>query len=196
MSINSQLAKHHYLVVRDFLSKERAQELADAFSHHIENNGAIAYDPMAPTSPAAYNFRPFLSELLYSHKKMEAITETALYPTYCYARQYRNNASIQRHVDREACQISVTVCLEKDCDWRFYVRDGDNEMPAEVELEPGDAVIYLGEIAEHWRLGYGGKSHTQLFLHYVRAYGANYWAYFDKFKYNPNGSENEKFLPK
>ena len=49
-----------------------------------------------------------------------------------------------------------------------------------IELNPGDAVMYLGCQADHWRDKFEGQECVQLFMHYVRSYGSKSWAYFDK----------------
>ena len=37
----------------------------------------------------------------------------------------------------------------------------------ELNLNPGDAAIYLGCEVEHWREEFKGDWHSQVFLHYV-----------------------------
>lgn len=41
------------------------------------------------------------------------------------------------------------------------------EQDVGVELEPGDALIYLGSRMKHWREPYEGERQYQMFLHYV-----------------------------
>ena len=45
--------------------------------------------------------------------------------------------------------------------WPIYM-DGKS-----VDLNPGDACIYLGCELEHWREPFEGDWHLQTFLHYV-----------------------------
>jgi hypothetical protein len=44
---------------------------------------------------------------------------------------------------------------------------------AEINMEPGDAAIYLGCEVEHWREEFKGDWHAQTFLHYVDKNGLN-----------------------
>ena len=44
---------------------------------------------------------------------------------------------------------------------------------AGIDMEPGDAVIYLGCEIEHWREEFNGDWHAQTFLHYVDKNGSN-----------------------
>ena len=48
-------------------------------------------------------------------------------------------------------------------------------------LGPGDAMIYLGCIAPHWRDRFFGKEYIHSFLHYVRSDGM-LDNYFDKMR--------------
>jgi hypothetical protein len=83
---------------------------------------------------------------------------------------------------RPACEISVTVHLDGDERMEFGIKKPNGE-DVQLDLNIGDAVLYLGSEAEHWREGpYQGKNYTQVMLHYVRSNGKNAWAFFDKKK--------------
>ena len=58
-----------------------------------------------------------------------------------------------------------------------------------VELNPGDALLYLGCIATHWRDEFYGTWYAQMFMHYVRSNGPAAGVYFDKEKNEVNESE-------
>jgi len=81
---------------------------------------------------------------------------------------YTMFADLKKHRDRPSCEISVTVMLGSDgTKWPIYM-DG-----TELNLEPGDAGIYLGCEVEHWREEFTGDWHAQTFLHYVDKNGPN-----------------------
>jgi hypothetical protein len=84
------------------------------------------------------------------------------------------------HSDK-ACEISITVNLSSDAEWPIFIQKPDCTEAA-VELKPGDAMLYLGCVADHWREPYTGNNYAQVFMHYVRRDGPNAWAYFDKRK--------------
>lgn len=54
--------------------------------------------------------------------------------------------------------------------------------PAAVRLAPGDALLYLGCLAEHWRDTYAGQAYVQVFLHYVLGKGTRARVLFDREK--------------
>lgn len=100
--------------------------------------------------------------------KIENIAGLQLFPTYTYWRMYKKDTILRIHTDRDACEISVSICLGYVADqkWPFYILDKE-ENPARIELNQGDGVLYLGVKQSHWRPKFNGERHAQLFLHYV-----------------------------
>ena len=120
-----------------------------------------------------YNHPPF-KELHYECKKrLEYILQEKLYPTYYFDRFYFNGSKMDKHVDRESCEISVSINISSnlDYDWGLWFELEDS---FECFTSPGDAVIYRGIEVPHWRNKMVGSKNSyfhQLFLHYVRANG-------------------------
>jgi hypothetical protein len=99
---------------------------------------------------------------------MQKETGLELLPTYAFWRMYTTNADLKKHKDRPSCEISVTVMIGSDGNkWPIFM-DG-----TEINMEPGDATIYLGCEIEHWREKFKGDWHAQTFLHYVDKNGVN-----------------------
>lgn len=99
-----------------------------------------------------------------------------MFPTYCYARLYQHNETLKKHTDRGSCEISLTLHLDGDASWPIWMTKPSGEK-VEVNLTPGQAIVYQGMISEHWRDEYKGTNYGQVFLHYVRANG-KYWDYY------------------
>lgn len=176
--MNQKLIDNNYLVLSNFISKERALSLSSEFLKHCEEND-IEGDPQAPNSYSAYNYISFLELLCEKTTAISsAIGETVL-PTYAYSRVYKNGSELTKHVDRDACEISLTLHLYGDVTWPIWIETPTGEKRC-VQLDPGDAMIYLGRIAPHWREPFTGKYYTQVFLHYVRSRGDCSYTYFDK----------------
>jgi hypothetical protein len=173
-----EIIKNNYLYVPGFITDDEAQLLAKKFKEYCKKFN-IQGDPQAPNSHAMYNFLPFVKLLVKKISHVNELLGEEVLPTYTYARVYKNGSVLERHRDRPACEISFTINLEKDTDWPLYFQRPDNS-EAQVELTPGDAVLYLGCQADHWRNKFEGKEHTQLFMHYVRSNGTKSWAFFDK----------------
>ena len=102
---------------------------------------------------------------------MEQITGKQLYNTYTYARIYYNGAIMTEHTDRPSCEFSTTVNISIDQEpWEIWFDNlkGDR-FP--ISLNPGDLIVYKGDILPHWRDEYKGERQTQAFLHYVDKFG-------------------------
>lgn len=178
--MNIDLLNNNYIVIRRFIDTQEAENLAKQFEQDAVNK-KFSGDPQSPNSYARYNYRYFLHLLCCKTKELSNLYQGKLLPTYSYARVYLNGGTLNSHTDRKACEVSVTLCLSKDIDWPIYIKK-PNEEVVEIELEPGDAVLYRGCIAEHWRNSYNGSKHVQAFLHYVDLDGPNLQHYFDKLK--------------
>jgi len=135
-------------------------------------------DQQAPETYSHYGDVAMETLLMAVLPKMEKETGLKLYPTYAYARIYKNGDILKRHKDRFSCEISTTMNLGGD-KWPIYIesdpkkgKDGDNGYESEytdgveVNLKPGDMLVYKGNICEHWRDRFDGTDCAQVFLHY------------------------------
>ena len=181
--MNKQLIENNYLIVDEFISETRAKELFNFFKSESQKNPQkFVADKQCPNSLAMYNFKPFLELLVEKIPFMSEQLEELMLPTYTYARLYVNNEILKKHTDRPSCEISVTLHLDSDgTEWPIFFTRPNGEVVS-CNLKPGQAVIYLGTISEHWRDKFEGKEYGQLFLHYVRSKGENWVCYFDKYQ--------------
>lgn len=190
--MNQQLIDDNYLHIPNFISKEEANSLASKLIEYSKLPGnSMVGDEYAPNSLSKYNFLPFVKLLVRKIHDVSKILQEDVLPTYTYVRIYSHGEVLKRHRNRPACEISITLNLKKDTEWPIWFQKPNGE-EISLELSQGDAVIYLGEIADHWRNVYQGQEHVQLFLHYVRAEGSKYWAVFDQLKQQPPTIEKGK----
>ena len=192
--------KNKYQVLRGAISKELAdvayrylQISAEADNWMINNytthkgNPLVGnfHDPQVPGSYAKYADRLMEVLLVKTIDTMQKKTGLKLIPTYSYTRLYRTGNILNRHKDRPSCEISTTLCLGGD-HWPIYLDPtGENTVideykgiikpgapvGVEVNLKPGDMLIYSGCELEHWRKPFEGKLCGQVFLHYNHADG-------------------------
>lgn len=173
-----EIIQNNYLTVPGFINQQQALDLAKKFKEYcIKFN--LQGDPQAPNSSAIYDFMTFLRLLVEKIPEVSELLGEKVLPTYTYARVYKEGSELLRHRDRPACEISLTLNLLKDTDWPIYFQRPDGSETS-IELNPGDAVLYLGCQADHWRNKFEGQECVQLFMHYVRSHGNKSWAYFDK----------------
>lgn len=173
-----EIIQNNYLYVPEFISESDAYSLGNEFKKHCVDFNLLG-DPQAPNAQSMYNFLPFVRLLVKKTAHVTELLGEEVLPTYTYARIYRRGAVLERHRDRPACEISFTLNLTKDTNWPIYFQRPDGSETS-VELNPGDAAMYLGCQADHWRNKFEGEEHVQVFLHYVRANGPKAWAFFDK----------------
>ena len=144
-------------------------------------------DEQIPETYSQYSNIAMETLMLKCQPKMEEVTGLKLYPAYTYARIYKKGDILKRHKDRFSCEISTTMNLGGD-DWPIYldptgkssVKPGVGEYGVEeserliknpnkgvqVNLKPGDMLVYSGCELEHWRNKFKGKECVQVFLHY------------------------------
>jgi hypothetical protein len=172
------LKARNYLVLPQFITRQRAQALAISLAQHHAATPLMP-DRLVPSSPAIYDFLPFVRLLVEKIPQIELAVEDNILPTYAYARIYGHGEALPLHEDRDACELSLTINLDTDEPWPIWLKTCDGETVSVVQ-EQGDALIYLGCQTPHWREPFNGKHCTQVFLHYVFSFGSRAYAYFDK----------------
>ena len=174
--MNLELEKNNYFEVEGFLHRDAALYAGREFKKDCVTQFAKP-DSQVPNSPAIYGHHLIDQILISKIFYMNDLIGERLYPTYCYARWYKHGAELKPHIDAEACEVSVTVNLMGD-PWPFFIMKPNNESVS-ITLKPGDAIVYKGMQADHWREPFEGKECIQAFLHYVKIFGPNYHQAFD-----------------
>jgi hypothetical protein len=169
------LERQSFLVLPGFVSQNRAADLSKEVLATARD-----HDNQVAGAESVYNSPRLLELLCEKTPEVSAACGEPVLPTYTYARAYHGGNVLDRHKDRPACEISLTVNLGCDEVWPIWIAPPDNEAGVSVNLHPGDAMMYLGTVADHWREPFAGEWCTQVFLHYVRSRGPCAWAYFDK----------------
>jgi alkylated DNA repair dioxygenase AlkB len=175
--MNQQLVNDNYLYIPNFISKWKADSLAKKFEEFAEKEG-LGGDEQAPNSSSCYNFVDFTELLCDKIPHVSRLMGEKVFPTYVYGRVYRKGDDLKPHTDRDSCEVSLTVNLFERKPWPIYIKKPSGET-SKVMLQPGDAMIYLGCIAEHWREELQEDKHVQVFLHYVRSRGPRSEFLFD-----------------
>jgi len=180
--MNQQFEENGFLVIKNFITKKRAKNLSKEFIKYCqENPNDCTPDSQSLNSPANYNYSSFLELLCEKTPEVSKIIGETVLPTYSYARVYQNGAILEKHTDRNACEVSLTVHLGGDEKWEIFLETPQKEEMS-VLLEVGDALVYYGCTISHWRNEYIGKYYSQVFLHYVKSNGDKKESYFDKGK--------------
>ena len=181
--------KNKYSVLKNAISKELAafvyqyflnkRKVARVLFDHKYISPYTDYwgvwnDQQVPNTYSHYG--DMVMETLLQEVKpvMEKHTGLKLSETYSYARIYKKGDVLARHKDRYSCEISTTLNLGGDS-WPIYLDPTGKVSQAgvEVNLDPGDMLIYSGCDLEHWREEFEGQDCGQGFLHYNKANSKN-----------------------
>ena len=173
------MAKLTYKKIKNFLNETELNLLSTycKLRCRFPSNENISWNN--PDKPANFKFN-FKSDtimeslLLTKQKKVEEILGEKLWPTYSFWRPYFLGNDLSKHKDRSSCEISLSVCIEKDkINYPLYI----NDKP--FHLEPGEAVLYEGTKYTHYRKKSEGDYCANVFIHYVRKDGT-----YKHFKYD------------
>lgn len=176
--MNQNLLKYNHEVIPNFISSIDAKNLAEEFKVN-DNYYKFKGDTLAPNSASSYNYLPSLELLVNKVSEVSRIAGEQVLPTFSYGRIYRKGSKLKKHIDRPSSEVTVTLHLHGDKPWPICIETPDGEEVC-IDLNPGDAMIYLGCIAKHWRPEFKGSEYTQFILNYVRSRGCYGVTYFDK----------------
>lgn len=159
------------LHVKNMLSQEMCHYLTHLLMVCKDRGIGAKGDEQVPNAVAVveheYAFET-VQEILWPY--IENAVGEELLPTYSYARLYQNGNTLERHVDRPACEISVTIQLGRSHHYSWPIYMGSTR----YDLAEGDGVIYSGTKIPHWRdecRGPEGYYSGQVFVHFVRKNG-------------------------
>jgi hypothetical protein len=167
-----------YVLIKNFIDPQSVQTISkyleNALKRYPENNQGGNGD----SSAISWYADPLIEYILEtSTAELEKITGFSLFPSYSFTRAYQKNEELKPHVDRPACEISVTCHIATiGKPWPIWMQTPGGE-PTEYILEPGDACVYKGCEVKHWRTPATDTDiNVQMMLHYVNQKGpsANY----------------------
>jgi hypothetical protein len=168
------------VLVQDFLDSVTLQTISVYLENKIRRD---EWQPKEndPTTKLAYYADPLIETVL--QVSLPLVSNTCgkeLYPTYSYARIYQPGEDLSPHTDRPSCEISVTVNVaSKGIPSQIWMHYKDNK-PHSFILNPGDAVVYKGCEAKHWRETLkSDQLNVQFMLHYVDKFGPHCERKFD-----------------
>jgi hypothetical protein len=179
-------AQNKYQIIKNAISSDLANFGFNYFLlkrqavNYMYKNNIMAESPLLGTwkdeqVPNVYShYSDFFMETLLMKVMpiMKEQTGLELIPTYSYARVYEKGSVLHRHKDRPSCEISTTLNLGGE-PWPIFVdgTGGINNKGIQIDLLPGDMLVYSGCELEHWRESFAGNLCAQVFLHYNHVNG-------------------------
>ncbi len=143
------------------------------YYRHLIRSGVVPLgDRQTSRRYAAYNepVARFFHHLIAA--KIGAIAGISLKPSYVYFASYLGGAELEKHIDREQCEYSVTFCLD-------FSPEPSLATPWPVQLDTprgrvtvyqalGDGLVYRGTKLPHYRRRLDeAQTSTSIFFHYV-----------------------------
>ena len=194
---NKSFDENGYLVVKNLWNPQELYHPVPKERGQINYFGNVNFFTHNPTerqvegSLARYSHPQYKQIHTGIRLKLEEVIGRQLYNTYYYDRYYFSGQELKKHVDRDACEISVTVHIGTNLDkcWPVCIKTPKGEEKS-ICLSPGDGMVYKGCERPHWRdvmpskkKGLFGKKeelyYHQIFFHYVLADGQRAHCAFD-----------------
>jgi PKHD-type hydroxylase len=197
--VAKQFNKEGYVYLENALPKNECDAITK-YLFGLCTKGTLTKDEQCPLSDSIYDDILLNAVLKKLVTPLSQQLEIDLDPSYCYARIYRPGEVLERHKDREACEISGTLTLgfdQDNCVWPiFFGKDENDLLGTSINIDVGDIVIYKGEELPHWRNEFKGTWQTQVFFHFVDKNGKNKEHAFDQKRKQVESTVENTFNPK
>jgi len=164
-----------YLFVKGLLPPALLEYLKVYYAILLADN-YFSHDTQCPSSLSLSGDPALDAVLEWIRPELGRLVGFSLAPTYSYTRRYAKGEVLNRHRDRAACEISVTVSIQIPRGAGpsvMYVKPPGGE-ETKVEMREGDGCIYAGCEVEHWRKRFRIGGYIQLFLHFISKPGPHY----------------------
>ena len=164
-----------YRIVDDLLTAEQCAFLRQAMDRSRDSGKMRVADHRAYRGPNN-QYAPLPAQMFLSSLTpiMCALVGRELLPSFSFWRIYRQGDVLNRHKDRNACEVSVTISLMPNREdreiWPIDVTDLHG-CSHSIKLPLGSGLLYQGTEVDHWRNPLTIPEHYQMFLHYVVADG-------------------------
>tara|TARA_R100001086_G_scaffold225256_2_gene143491 strand:- start:5092 stop:5700 length:609 start_codon:yes stop_codon:yes gene_type:complete len=157
---------YQYMLLQRNIAKFKFEQ--KYITYYTVDNGTFG-DRQVPQTYGMYG-DPVFDLLLEKDIRpiLEKESKLNLYSTYTYYRIYKKGDVLKRHKDRPSCKISTTMNIGGD-EWPIYLEPSGekNKKGVEVNLNPGDMLMYRGCELEHWRDVFEGDDCAQVFFHFT-----------------------------
>lgn len=164
-----------YLFVKGLLPPALLQYLKAYYAILLANE-QFGRDAQCPSSLSLGGDPALDAVLEWLRPELEKLLGLKLAPTYSYTRIYAKGEELFRHLDRDACEISVTASIQipKGAGPSLIRLKAPGASEVKVEMWEGDGCVYAGTEVEHWRDKFRVRGYTQLFLHFITRRGRHY----------------------
>lgn len=168
-----------YLPIGNIVEQDSAEYITRKYvSKALEDTENKLNDVQCTASKAWYSSPEGEYLLLNTLPRLEYLLGMNLQPTYSYMRVYLPGEVLEKHIDRPACEITVSINLgqSSNYNWPIWIQDPkDITNISPIETPPLHGLIFRGQEVPHWRDAFATENpndwQCQIFLHYVDSFG-------------------------
>lgn len=163
-----------YAPLRGLIHPFHIAALRRYYRHRIRAGLIPLGDGQSPRRYVAYNdpiARFFHQQIAAT---LSAVAGERVKPSYVYLASYLSGAELKKHIDREQCEFSITLCLDFSPEpalatpWPICLDTPTGSVKVYQAL--GDGLAYRGTRLPHYRSPLAnGQTSTSIFFHYVPA---------------------------
>jgi len=163
-----------YVAIANLIHPFNLAALRRYYRHAVRRKSIPLGDEQCPLRYGVHNEKVARFFHHQIAKPLAAIVGEAIKPSYVYSASYLSGAELKKHIDRQQCEFSVTLCLDFSPEpkmatsWPILLDTVAGTV--EVYQALGDGLVYRGTRLPHYRdvLAEGHMS-TSIFFHYVPA---------------------------
>ena len=163
-----------YAPLRGLIHPFHIAALRRYYRHQIRAGAIPLGDGQSPLRYVSYND----AVARFFHRQiagqLSVVAGEPIKPSYVYAASYLSGAELKKHIDREQCEFSITLCLDFSPEpavttpWPICLDTPTGKVTVYQAL--GDGLAYRGTHLPHYRSKLGeGQTSTSIFFHYVSA---------------------------
>jgi hypothetical protein len=169
-----QFRERGYVAIGNLIHPFNLAALRRYYRHAIRRKVISLGDEQCPLRYGVHNEKVACFFHHQIAKPLAAIVGEAIKPSYVYSASYLSGAELKKHIDREQCEFSVTLCLdfspEPKTATSWPIRLDTAEGTVTVYQALGDGLLYRGTRLPHYRdVLADGHTSTSIFFHYVPA---------------------------
>lgn len=176
-----------FAIIRNAISNDTCELLTDYVNFkaqckpHVRKGDVVSGVHREYGDPLMEMFLDKLTPMI------EAVTHLQLWPTLSFYYAYKNGDRLNRHKDRNSCQIVAGLCIGADENfkknnqqWPLIIEKTGKAIP--IALNYGDILVFKGHETEHWREAFTGAWFVSAIFGYVDKNGPLSFQKYDQRK--------------
>jgi hypothetical protein len=144
------------------------------YRYHTRTGTFVLGDDQTPGRYVAYDEPTTRYVQQQLTRTVSDLVRRVVVPSYGYLALYQGGAILDPHTDREACEYTISLCIDATPDpqthgsWPLHLTTADGEVSLTQDI--GDALLFRGRYLTHWRDQLpAGYTSSSILFHFVDA---------------------------